>query len=71
MLVVQERNKRVRTTAELITDRTFLLPLFVSCSCFFFQALCGCDTISYYTGFIFRDKDIRMEYAAIIFQVIN
>ena len=69
MLVAEEKNQRVKTTVELITERTFILPLFVSCSCFFFQALCGCDTISYYTGYIFKDKDIKMEYAAIIFQV--
>ena len=71
MLVQEEKNKSVKSSWELITDRSFLLPLFVSCSCFFFQALCGCDTISYYTGYIFKDKDIKMEYAAIIFQVTN
>ena len=64
----QEGLKSVRG---LLTDRSFLAPLFVSCSCFLFQAMCGCDTISYYTGYIFKQKQIRMEYAAIIFQVQN
>ena len=68
-VVAVEENERVKSVRDLLTDRSFLAPLFVSCSCFLFQAMCGCDTISYYTGYIFKEKQIRMEHAAIIFQV--
>ena len=70
-LVAEEKNKSAGSVRELVTDRAFLLPLFITCTCFFFQALCGCDTISYYTGYIFKDREIRMEYAAIIYQVYD
>ena len=68
---VREENEKVKSVRDLVTDRSFLAPLFVSCTCFLFQAMCGCDTISYYTGYIFKQKQIRMEHAAIIFQVIK
>ena len=66
---VMEEDERVKSVRDLVTDRSFLAPLTISCSCFLFQAMCGCDTISYYTGYIFKEKQIRMEHAAIIFQV--
>merc|ERR1719397_395887 len=68
-LLAEGKNNSEKSVRELVTDRAFIFPLFISCSCFLFQALCGCDTISYYTGYIFKDKEIRMEYAAIIFQM--
>ena len=66
---VREQSEEVKSVRDLVTDRSFLAPLAISCSCFLFQAMCGCDTISYYTGVIFKHKQIRMEHAAIIFQV--
>merc|ERR1712183_1150939 len=66
---VREEDERVKSVRDLVTDRSFLAPLTISCSCFLFQAMCGCDTISYYTGYIFKEKQMRMEHAAIIFQM--
>ena len=70
-LVTEEKNNSKEGVRELATDRGFILPLFISCTCFLFQALCGCDTICFYIGYMFKDKEIRMEYAAIIYQVNN
>ena len=66
---VREQKEGVKTVRDLVRDRSFLAPLIISCSCFLFQAMCGCDTISYYTGYIFKQKQIRVEHAAIMFQV--
>ena len=62
----EKRNERESSGVSSVTDRTFLLPLLISCLCFTFNALCGVDLVGYYVGFIF--PDITLELAAIVYQ---
>ena len=67
-IVEQERREEGegRSVVSSLLDRTFLLPLLISCLAFTFNALCGVDLLGYYVGFIF--PQLRLEVAAIIFQ---
>ena len=70
-IVEQERREESSGGGSLLSsllDRTFLLPLLISCLAFTFNALCGIDLIGYYVGFIF--PQLRLEVAAIIFQAM-
>ena len=70
-IVEQERREEAETErggllCSSLLDRTFLLPLLISCLAFTFNALCGVDLVGYYVGFIF--PQLSLEVAAIIFQ---
>ena len=66
-IVEQERSEEVeRSVVSSLLDRTFLLPLMISCLCFTFNALCGVDLVGYYVGFIF--PELELEVAAIVYQ---
>ena len=66
-IVEQERREEVeRSVVGSVLDRTFLLPLLISCLCFTFNALCGVDLVGYYVGFIF--PELELEVAAIVYQ---
>ena len=66
-IVEQERREEgERSVVGSVLDRTFLLPLLISCLAFTFNALCGVDLLGYYVGFIF--PQVRLEVAAMIFQ---
>ena len=62
----EKRAERERSMVSSVFDRTFLLPLLISCLCFTFNALCGVDLVGYYVGFIF--PELELEMAAIVYQ---
>ena len=69
VIVAGDRNDVNKSLTSTVMDRTFLIPLALTCALFCFQATCGCDVIAYYNGIIFSDVGIRPELAAILYQV--
>ena len=68
-VVSGEQDNSSKSVMDMVSDRTFLLPMFLTCALFSFQALCGCDIIAYYNGIIFEQAGIAPQYAAVIYQV--
>ena len=59
-----------RSSWDVLTSRSFLLPLVLTCSLFVFQANCGIDLTSYYISVIFKESSVKPQQIAILFQVI-
>ena len=58
-----------RSSWDILTTRSFLLPLVLTCSLFVFQANCGIDLTSYYISVIFKESSVKPQQIAILFQV--
>ena len=58
-----------QSSFKILTSRSFLLPLVLTCSLFVFQANCGIDLTSYYIGVIFKESSVEPQQIAILFQV--
>ena len=68
-IVAQEVNGPGSSIINVLTNKSFLKPLFLCCSLFILQVLSGTALISFYSAVIFKDVGVSSEYLAIIFQV--
>ena len=68
-IVAQEVNGPGSSIINVLTNKSFLKPLFLCCSLFILQVLSGTALISFYSAVIFKDVAVSPEYLAIIYQV--
>ena len=71
--VVVSEEKLSNESSSFLTafsDRTFLMPLMISCTLFIIQGFCGCDLMSYYAITMFEGYGIHENLVAIIYQVL-
>ena len=66
-IVAQEVNGPGSSIINVLTNKSFLKPLFLCCFLFTLQALSGILLISFYSAVIFKDAGVSSEYLAIIF----
>ena len=68
-IVAQEVNGPGSSIINVLTNKSFLKPLFLCFSLFILQVLSGTALISFYSAVIFKDVGVSSEHIAIIYQV--
>jgi len=71
VVVMEERLKtEASSMLSALADRTFVMPFAIVCTIFTFQALSGCDIMSYYAITIFAGQGMSENLVAILYQVM-
>ena len=69
VIVAEEKISNKPSLKKAFSDRTFFIPLFITCTFFIIQAFSGCDILAYYAITIFRSQTVDESILAIIYQV--